>query len=326
MGPVPPSISVWIFEKKQVRRLRRQAYAAVGLGRPFGKGQSSHAELALLRALTLERELRRASLLRSRESVAAMTRGVIESVLRGLYVLIDSEEAHDRLVTEAMRHLRKFSFFGDAAPAAAFTSLGDVYGGDFERGMPDLRKVAETVDAHYDMRIFTGQQLGAYLYHDWYLPLSNLSVHPSGAALSRYYRFRSSDVTKRPWQVIPRRGAIRAADGAIAFLLSAILKSRDEEVPWLQPYAERQIAKANIPMAILLMRVTLGQGPRILARTAYTLIRHRVAFDVGAPLERRLSAMQAVLRAATPNESDAVIKKRATGLIGAVDAVSDVTA
>ena len=316
---MPPTVSGWIIEKVQARRLRRQAYAAAGIGLPFRDGGSSHADLALLRALTLERELRRASLLRSRESVAAMTRGVIESVLRGLYVLIDTAETSDRLGAEAIRHVRKFSFLGEPAAAKVFGGLGDAYSGEFERGMPDLRQVAAAVDAHHDFQIFTEQQLGAYLYHDWYLPLSNLSVHPSGAALSRYYRFRSSVVLKRPWQVIPRRGAIRVADGAIAYLLIAILKNRDAEVAWLRPYAERQIARANIPIAMLFMRVTLGQGPRVLARTARASVRHRIAFDVTADEDARLTAMRAVLRAALPNESEAVIARRAADFVGAVD-------
>lgn len=323
MAVVPPSVSVWVLEKEQARRLRMWANSVAGVGRPFGEGQSSHADLALLRALTLERELRRASLIRSREAVAALTRGVIESVLRGLYVLIDPEEAHDRLSTEAARHLGKFSFFGEAIPSAPINTLADAYAGEVLHGMPDLRQVAEAVDAHHEIRIFTDQQLGAYLYHDWFLPLSNLSVHPSGAALSRYYRFRSAVVTRRPWQAIPRRGAIRVADGAIAFLMVAILESRNENSGWLRGYAERQIAKANIPIGILLVRITLGQGPRILARTAYALVRNRAAFDLTAADASRQAAMHSVLKAMNPSESDEVVRRMASELLLAMDAARD---
>lgn len=323
MTIVPPSVSVWILEKEQARRLRAKAYSVARIGRPFGEGQSSHADLALLRARTLERELRRASLIRSREAVAALTRGVIESVLRGLYVLIDSGEARDRLGTEAMRHLHKFSFFGEAIPSAPIKTLADAYAGEVVHGMPDLRQVAEAVDAHHDIRIFTDQLLGAYLYHDWYLPLSNLSVHTSGAALSRYYRFRSAVVTRRPWQVIPRRGAIRVADGAIAFLMVAILESRREDTGSLRGYAERQIARANIPLGLLVVRIALGQGPRILARTAYALLRNRVAFDSTAADDSRLVAMSAVLQAMIPNVSDDVIRDMASDLLVAMDAATN---
>jgi len=185
--------------------------------------------------------------------------------------------------------------------------------------MPGLRQVAEAVDMHHDFQIFTEQRLGAYLYHDWYLPLSNPSVHPSAAALSRYYKFRSSIILKRPWQVIPRRGAIRVADGAIAFLLVAILETRSEDAQWARSYAERQITTANIPIVMLFARVALGQGLGILARTAYAGLRNRVAFDPSIPKERRVLAMRAFLRAASPEASDEELDESAATLLDVMD-------
>lgn len=316
---MPPSVTRWVREKGEVRRLRERARTAARVGMRFGDDDSTHADLALLRALTLERELRLASLLRSGESVAALTRGVIESVLRGLYVLAQPDGLRERLGAETVLHLRKFSFFGEDTVSEVFEGFGDAYRDKYQRGMPDLRQATESVDAHHGFRIFTDQFLGSYLYHDWYLPLSNLAVHPSAAALSRYYKFRTSVVLKRPWQVVPRRGAIRVSDGAIAFLTVAILESRQEDASWERAYAERQIAGANLPLVMLFARVVLGQGPKILASTAYSAVRNRIVADPTAPRDRRERAMRSILKAMDPDATETELDERAAIFIEQVD-------
>lgn len=316
---MPPSLTTWLLEKKQVRRLRKEAYAAVQLGEPFHESSASFAELALLRALTLERELRRASLLRSRESVAAMARGVIESVLRGMYVLVEPDDARGRLEVETRGHLRKMSVFGDARLGHTLHNAAVLLGEDFHRGMPDLRQVAEAVDNHYGFHVFPEQRLGAYLYHDWYLPLSNLSVHPSLPALSRYYRFRTRIIRRKPWGIIPRRGATRMADGSIAYLAIALNDSLGRESAWLNRYASRQLKMANIPMVVLWMRAAIGQGPAILLRTAATAIRVRDAFDDNAPRAKRIDAIRAIQRAAHPDATDEELDQLAEAFVDGFD-------
>lgn len=317
-----PSLTIWLLEKHQVRRLRKAGYAAVRLGKPFGETPGAHAELALLRALTLEKELRRASLFRSRESVAAMARGIIESVLRGLYILADPNNATQRLRTESRGNLRRISIFGDGRIGAILHDSSLSFGEDLHKGMPDLRQVAEAVDLHYDFQVFPEEMLGAYLYHDWYVPLSNFSVHPSIPALSRYYRFRTGVIRKKPWGVIPRRGAIRVADGSIAFLLVAIQKSNDKDSKWLRSYGSRQIATANIPMVMLVGRAALGQGPGVLLRTVIAAVRHRAAFDDSAPRETRLEAMRAFQRVAHPGLTGEEVDRMAESLVGDLDGKS----
>lgn len=316
---MPPTLTNWLLEKGQVLRLRKAGYSAVRLGNAFHETPGAQAELALLRALSLEKELRRASLIRSRESVAALARGVVETALRGLYILADPDGASRRLEVETRGHLRKLSFLGDARLGGMLNELSLAFGEDLARGMPDLRQVAEAVDRHYDIQVFSEQRLGEYLYHDWYAPLSNFSVHSSGAALARYYRFRTEIIRKRPWGIVPRRGSIRVADASIAFLLAELLKSRDQDAAWLERYGRQQVQRANIPMVVVLAQVAIGQGPVLLMRTAIAAIRYREAFDENAPKQRRLDAMRAFQRIAIPGASDSEVNQMSESLLGAFD-------
>lgn len=322
---MPPTITGWVHEKWQVRRLRKEARAVVRLGRPFQGADASFAELALLRALTLERELRVASLFRSRESVAAMSRGVVESVLRGLYILIDPDSGRGRLEVEAQGHLGKMSVFGDESLGRILREAAASRTDNFQRGMPDLRQVAVAVDEHHQFEAVPGHGLGRYLYHDWYLPLSNLSVHPSGSALSRYYRIRTRIIRRRPWGFVPRRGAIRMADGSIAYLVIALRDSTGADTTWLRRYASRQLVSANVPLVILGVRIALGIGPAVLTRAALAVFRHRGALGDDAPRPTRLGAVRAILRAVDPEATEEELDRLADSFLDEVAARNDQT-
>lgn len=153
-----PSVSVWVWERVEVRRLRRLALDGVRLDMPAG-GDRQYAELALLRTLRLERELRRVSFLRQREAMSLLTRSAIESVLFGLF-LLSSDEAKGQVAEHLLRMTTAWS--PDIADfRAAITPLLEAE--EPLPGMPNYRQIAEAVDSAYDFGEYLGRPLGGHL-------------------------------------------------------------------------------------------------------------------------------------------------------------------
>lgn len=268
------SVTRWILEKEQVRILRKWAYASVNFEKPFDGGEeSAFAQLALLRALTLERELRRASWRRDRESVAMLTRAGIESIVMGMYLLLDAE-ASNRLgkgtQNNTSRMFEPWLPDGQSMKSLtdALTSLDDV------RNLPNLRQVCDAVDAACDLGTYLGRPFGDHLYVHWHIPLSNLAVHTTGASLSRYYNFRRFTIRKHPWGAIPRRGAIRTVDGAIAKLAALLMEHKGMQSEPLRKYGTNKLNKANVPIPVVMFRCAVGQGMKPLIKGIFASFRY----------------------------------------------------
>jgi hypothetical protein len=254
---VLPSMTIWVIEKVQVRRLRRESLRLVKRDDDNLDRGTAHARFALLRALRLEREMRAVSLLRQREAMASLTRGVIESALIGLYLTCDAAGL-DRMDAQTRRHIQRLidPWLPDGENLTQ--RMADLVGAGDGPGMVDLRQVAHTVDEVQELGQVLNLPVGEYLYRHWYVPLSNLAVHTSLASLSRHRSIGGAAVLSRPWGVLPRRGAIRVADGSIALLAAVISEKGGQSAPWLRRYGAKQLGQANVPAAVLFLQITRG--------------------------------------------------------------------
>lgn len=250
---MPPSVSIWVLEKFQARRLRKECLSIFAeIGRVGAEASTVQASFAMLRGLHLERQLRVASLLRQNEALATLTRGVLEATLIGLYLALDPGGL-DRLNVQTHRHLQRMMepWTDGLNPFEEWISEGSP-------SAPDLRQIAEQIDETRNLGQFFDLPFGQYLYRHWYVPLSNLAIHTSSGSLGRHRTFGQQKIRRRPWNVVPRRGAIRVADGTIAALASVLAERTDHDSTWLVDYGQRQIKRANIPMAIVFTRVAFA--------------------------------------------------------------------
>ena len=271
---MPPSVSIWVLEKFQARRLRKECLGIhAEIGRVGAEANTAQASFAMLRGLHLERQLRVASLLRQNEALAALTRGVVKATLIGLYLALDPGGL-DRLNVQTSRYLQRMMepWIESINPFEELISEGGP-------GAPDLRQIAEQIDETRNLGQFFDLPLGQYLYRHWYVPLSNLAIHTSSRSLGRHRTLGQQKIRRRPWNVVPRRGAIRVADGTIATLASVLAERTDHDSTWLVDYGQRQIKRANIPMAVVFTRV------------AFAAVRH-----IGFKGIRRLVALAPRLR------------------------------
>jgi hypothetical protein len=241
------------LEKFQVRRLRKECLGIVNeIGQVGVDASTAQASFAMLRGLHLERQLRVASLLRQNEALAALTRAVVEANLIGLYLALDAGGL-DRLNVQTQKYLQRMM-----EPWTEGLNPFEGWMSEEGPGAPDLRQIAEQIDETRNLGQFLDLPLGQYLYRHWYVPLSNLAIHTSSGSLGRHRTFGKQKIRRRPWNVVPRRGAIRVADGTIAALAAVLAEETDHDSTWLVDYERRQIERANIPMAIVFSRVALA--------------------------------------------------------------------
>lgn len=249
---MPPSISIWVWEKVQVRQLRRTALGVIPIGEPLGQQDNrTAATLSLLRGLHLERELRLLSLLRRREAASMLTRSVIEASLIGLYLAHVADDDDDRLARESVEHLDRLGMaFWASDEEPAWWSVKGLFDAPLPPRLPDLRQMAEAIDRSVDLGRHFSRPTAQHLYWQWFVPLSNGAVHTTILSVSRQYKFGSRKVRTKPWGILPRRGAIRTADGSLA-LLAASLQTNESDAAWLRRYADRQLESANLPFIVV---------------------------------------------------------------------------
>jgi hypothetical protein len=228
-------------------------------------------DLCLRRLLTLQREARHTSLIRQRESLASIARSAVESALVGLYSLHTTDDLWvARLYTSGHKYLHKSvqpwaaeNATVDAIVSSLVESLAEV------PGMHDRAHLADRVDK---LIRFNGDTVGRVLYDEFFVPLSNASVHTGLMSLGRYYSGGSRRLRRRPLGVIPRRGLVRTTDASAAYLAAAIAAKKDHPHAWFVWYGQDQLARANRPMVIMGLRFAVSNIPWMLGHTS-TLVR-----------------------------------------------------
>ncbi|MCC5953437.1 MAG: hypothetical protein JJU45_15205 [Acidimicrobiia bacterium] len=257
---MPPSLSNWVYEKTLYIRFRRRVRSVLHTGPTAEVGPHATAELCLRRALTLQREARRTSLLRQREALASVCRSTIEATLIGLYSLeADPDDVSLRVARGAVKSASRLSkpWLGEVDDP--ILGLWESLGLPDSRGMPNLSQIADRVDAVGDPPV------GRLLYWEFYVPLCETAVHTTGASLARYRSVGSNALRRRPLGAIPRQGLVRAADGCTALLAGHLAEARGIPSAWFLAYGHRQLKRANRPYPILLLTFTLSSIPWLLS-------------------------------------------------------------
>ncbi|MBX7555410.1 hypothetical protein K1Y78_47880 [Streptomyces sp. tea 10] len=232
-----------------VRRLRvRRAAKALITCRSWPEDDETTgfhvAQLAMLRALWLQRETRRLTRWRHREAAVLMSRSALETFILGVYCLF-AEDPVSGLKADSLRT-------GFAAAAAlldgmiprellkeAVNKLGD-------SGRPvGVRDMAKHIDGKL------GGDGVSRLYDLVYAPTSNHFTHANAGSLIRHVRpdDKLSSKPSAPWV---RRSPVRLADASVGIL--AVHLARYESVPdgLFARYAQTHLERILPPLASLL--------------------------------------------------------------------------
>jgi hypothetical protein len=165
------------------------------------------AQLALLRALWLQKQTRSSARTRDSEATALLARGAIETCISGLYWLYGDDPVARMSGSNAKSFRRFFSYLADGDPITP-ALIGDVSAAiGTPRDLPTLGSMADVV------AVKTGHAFAKDLYDRFYIPLSTLFAHASGLALLRHVA-PNDQLEDEPTGVWTRRSAAHVADAA----------------------------------------------------------------------------------------------------------------
>lgn len=201
------------------------------------------AQLALIRALWLQRETRRAA--RHGEAAALLARAALETCFVGLYCLYadDPLTAMQGGNARAMRRMLANLGHGDIITDDVLTAMEAEIGGNGK--LPDMRKTAEAI-----AKALKGAPFPINLYWRMYVPLSEFFVHANGISLLRHVGAEGKilDEPAYPWA---RRCALRIADGCMGLLAAAIAHAEGHPSERLGKYADDHMVRALAPLAVI---------------------------------------------------------------------------
>lgn len=216
------------------------------------------AQLALLRLLTLQKDIHKAVRTRQDEAATMLARVAIETLITGLYC-IHEPAAVAQLQGEQMRMLPLMvKFMVDAGLLSR-----DVLDECIERldlgapaKGPDIATMAKRVDAA------TGSSVATSLYDRVYRPASNLALHAGAASLLRHVRSDGS-TARRPSRVWGRRSPARIADTCLGALTAVLARQDGVPCQHAARYADRHGDRALTPViTISLGGFARGLRPR----------------------------------------------------------------
>jgi hypothetical protein len=202
------------------------------------------AQLALLRLLWLQRETRRAALLREAEAAALLARASVETCIAGLYWLYSEDRVTRMRGHNAKSFQRLLSYVadGDLIGTSLLDDVAASIGPPAE--LPTLREMAHVVAAK------TGKPFATDIYDRLYVPLSTFFPHPTGLAMLRHVRSDDAldDVPMRVW---PSRSAAHTADACMARLALAIAEhTQCSDKPFVG-YASAHMSRSVAPVAAM---------------------------------------------------------------------------
>jgi hypothetical protein len=199
------------------------------------------AQLAVLRGLALQRDTRRAALLRQQDATALLARVAIENCIVGLYCL-HADDPVTRLHQGNVRdvgNLLRFLLTANALPEKLLDATVAAFG-DPKRpfGVSDM---ADLVVKRW------GSPVTKDLYERHYVPLLIFFVHANGLALLRHVD-RDTKITLRPSYPWMRQSAVRVADACLGTLAFAVAERMGRPNKALGEYAAAHIQRAMPPV------------------------------------------------------------------------------
>jgi hypothetical protein len=301
-------------------RMRRTAHSLVTLQDWPGKSATSQhaAQLAMLRLLWLQRQTRRAVRSRQREASVMLARASVETLLLGLFCLRDATAivVLDAAALKGMGDALAFLEDTGVAPEAVIRECIARLGQPAKKHVQPWDMVA-AIDAA------NGNKSARGIYRQFYVPLSNFSVHAGGASLMRHVG-RRDRVSERPSRSWNRRSPARVADAAAAILAAALAQDAGKDPARLIAYADRHGQRALFPVAVMGLSSMPGAlGPRRLLRTIREV---RSGYDYlhhGAAAAESLTARTARIR----EQFASVLDFKGTGIpAGSLDPFIDYVA
>ena len=205
-----------------------------------------YAKAALLRALWLQHETRRAVRTRQREAAALLARTSMETCIIGLWCLHDPDAvsklraAEIKLAPNLLTFLSSTGLVPEALIRQAVRALGET-----DKQLPDVRSMAVHVDAK------TGATLAIHLYDLAYRPASHYFTHASSSALLRHVT-RERRRTIRPANPLARRTPVRLADACAGVLAGAIAFQVGASTELFQRYAEGHAERVLPPLLTMI--------------------------------------------------------------------------
>jgi hypothetical protein len=226
------------------------------------------AQLALLRALYLQRLTRRAVRYRHREEAALLARTAIDNVLVGLYC-VHNDDAVRHLTGGEHLALRRITAYLTRGDDGLFSREALLNAADFlgERGHDlNLKAVAEWLTRE------KGLLIAVQLYEAYYSPLSHFFPHSSGFALLRHVRV-DGRLRHRPGFPWVRRSAVRIADGCTGLMAAYVAKKASVPAEGFLRYADAHFNRTLTPVVVQTFKRWLRAiGWRNLVGTLRTII------------------------------------------------------
>jgi hypothetical protein len=240
-------------DSRRRRRVRRAARALV-VCEPWPSDAETTgpdaAQLALLRVLYLQKQTRRAAVMRMPDATVQMARSSLEACLVGLYCLHTDDaiarlrEAKINAAIDALSYLLDLGLVPKEVLDDAVAALGRT------RTLPQPKDMAELADAK-----LPGSGVIS-LYKRFYKPTSTFFVHANAASLLRHVTADNTltDKPRFPWTY---RSAVRVADCAVGLLAAAVAEHAGEPSGEFAAYGDAHIARAFTPVAVV-----FGKGMR----------------------------------------------------------------
>jgi len=199
------------------------------------------AQLALLRLLFLQRQIRRAVRWRQREAAALLARSATETCIVGLYALHNDDAAKALAAKDATFLPRFLGFMVTAGLVSKTTVDAAVKDLGTNARLPRYSEMSGHIPegAH--------RNSAAFIYDSFYAPLSHFFTHASGFTLGRHVR-QDRRLQRKPASPWPRRSAAHLADACAAILAAAIAgdtaAARQRFIKYATKHADRAMTPA----------------------------------------------------------------------------------
>jgi hypothetical protein len=254
------TMSGWSFFRTQARNLapypdlarrRRVRKAARGLvtvrawPKPPETGTGTQlAQLALLRLLWLQREIRRSVRLRHLEASGMLARACVETCLSGLYWLYVANAASqfDAQTLQSVMKLCLPMTGPGGVPESLLKDMAAAIGPS--KSLPNMSVRVQAVDS------VTGRRTAQDLYRRAYEPLSMLFVHSDSLGLMRYVDGRGL-VKDRPIHPWTNFAMLRTADGCVGVLAASVAEQAGLPNQEFVSYANSHLGRAWLPLVAL---------------------------------------------------------------------------
>jgi hypothetical protein len=202
------------------------------------------AQLALLRLIWLQRQVRRAARWRQTEAAALLARSATETCILGLYCLYN-DDATKALTTKDSEGLRNvLSYLADAGLISTDTIEKAAASLDTGVQLPNVWRMTQRLSDQQH-----GKQAVA-LYRRFYAPLSHFFTHANGFTLLRHVR-PDNRLRYKPLSPWTRRAAVRLTDTCAGALATAIAQHAGRPSAWFAEYADAHSKRVLTPLGAI---------------------------------------------------------------------------